>query len=126
MMGESGPWPIVLVIILVNVVIALATSQTIELMDIAAVVVMVAGLVTYIGLIGSQGSDIFGVGSTTVAVTRAASLLLFVGAIVAIALGGPSVSGSQADATIATLVFAFINLAMGGFAIFSALAAAKP
>lgn len=114
----SGPWPTLLIFFGVNLLQNLFTGGTISVLSMVELGVMIVSLVAYVGLIGSGGSDVFGVGSTVAAVARAVAITAFIASIVAVVVGG--------YLQFANPIIAFLNLAIGGFAVFQAISAAKP
>ncbi|HUR61574.1 MAG TPA: hypothetical protein VM286_04340 [Candidatus Thermoplasmatota archaeon] len=115
---SAGPWPVLLLLILVNLIVNLATGTPVSTLTITEVVVLVTSLVVYVGLIGSGGSDVLGIGETAVGVARQLALVAFIAAVVALAVTN--------SVLVDNLLVGFVDLALGGFAVFQAISIAKP
>lgn len=114
----SDPWGPLLLFFVANTVQSLATGQAFTLINIVGLGVMIVSLIAYVGLIGSGGSDVFGAGATVAAVARAAAIGLFVGAVTTIVVSN--------SLTFDNPIIIFLNVAIGGYAIFGAIGSAKP
>ena len=119
--GISTTWLVILVFIGFQLFKAAMFRTSVDVFDIVAISVLVLGLVGYVSLVGSQGSDVLGIGAGAISAIRAAFMVAFVAAIVAL-VTKDAIAAKGAP----TAIVAFINAALGGIALFSGIGEAKP
>ncbi len=114
----SALWPSLLILFFIQAIEGFATGTGFTPMTITALALVAVGLVLYVSLNGSTGSDLFGVGATTIAVTKSAALIGYVAGVALLIAASLASTGN--------FLLAFLNLAVGGFAFFGAVQQAKP
>jgi hypothetical protein len=118
MSSVQGVWLTLLMILFVKVIVAAAKGDTVSLVTVAEVVILVVSLITYISLIGANGSDPLSGGSTAFVLARTIALTAFIADIIAISV----IDGAGSPG----FILGFINLGLGGLAVFQGIGAAKP
>ena len=111
-MSGLGPWPFILAIIAINGFTALISGQQVDVLDGAAVILLLAGLTGFIVLIGASGSDPFSAAEAGIIAARVIALTAFIAGVALYSLTNTP-PGYE-------LIFGFVNLLLGGTAIVAA------